>query len=159
DGAWAAGTTRTLEEAADDALRLLDRATTEAAPQGTVSGPGRERPQPRRPGGISPATGDDDARPMGDAARRTCLRTRGEADGWTNAGGRGPAPDGEGGRPGVGPVAGRGRGHRRGGPAAREPGGRAAAGQVDPGAVPARLGRAAPGPRLHRPPPGPDLAA
>jgi hypothetical protein len=49
-GAWAAGTTRTLEEAADDALRLLDRATTEVAPQGMVSGPGRERPQPRRPG-------------------------------------------------------------------------------------------------------------
>src|SRR4029453_10022286 len=123
DGAWAAGTTRTLEEAADDALRLLDRATTEAAPQGTVRGPGRERPQPRRPVGISPATGDGDARPMGDAARRTCLRTRGGADGWKNAGGR------------------------------------PAAGEMAPGAFPGRLGRAAPGPRVHRPPPRPDLAA
>ena len=36
--------------------------------------------------------------------------------------------------------------------------GRAAAGQVDARPVPARLGRDAAGPRLHRPLPGPDLA-
>jgi len=32
DSAWAAGTTRTLEQAADDALRLLGEAATGATP-------------------------------------------------------------------------------------------------------------------------------